>query len=176
MIKNLLSIFVVLAGLSILTLSSISIIGVTESYSQTAQTQAKSHSSNTVHITKDASNSYVLSSGSSQIGTFDTTYTIAGSATALKESNVLITSTIIKDFDKSPVIGYVIAHKSKSDSKLPTLANPFVDKGIINEKIKSEIQTSIGSSQKLKTTHAEIKCNFGMEINDWKCSTHGLLG
>ena len=73
MIKNLLSIFVILAGLSILTLTSISIIGVTESYSQTAQTQAKSQSSNTIHITKDASNSYVLSSGSSQIGTFDTT-------------------------------------------------------------------------------------------------------
>ena len=52
MIKNLLSIFVVLAGLSILTLSIISIIGVTESYSQTAQTQAKSQSSNTIHITK----------------------------------------------------------------------------------------------------------------------------
>jgi hypothetical protein len=175
MIKNLLNIFVVLAGLSILTLSSISIIGVTESYSQTAQAQAKSQSY-TIHITKDASNSYVLSSGSSQIGTFDTTYTIAGSVTSLKESNVLITSTIIKDFDKSPVVGYVIAHKSESRSKLSTLANPFVDKGIINEKIKSEIQTSIGSSQKLKTTQAEIKCNFGMEINDWKCSTHGLLG
>jgi hypothetical protein len=176
MTKNLLTILVVAAGLSVLTLNSVSIIGVTESYSQTAETQAKSQSSNTIHITKDASNSYVLSSGSSQIGTFDTTYTIAGSVTSLKESNDLVTSTIIKDFDKSPVIGYVIAHKSKSNSNLPTLANPFVDKTTINEKIKSEIQSSIGSSQKLKTTQAEIKCNFGMEIKDWKCSTHGLLG
>lgn len=63
MIKNLLTILVVAAGLSVLTLNSVSIIGVTESYSQTAESQAKSQSSNTIHITKDASNSYVLSSG-----------------------------------------------------------------------------------------------------------------
>lgn len=175
MIKNLSNILIVLSGLSLLTISSISIMGIAESYAQTSELQSKSPSS-TIHITKDSSNSYALSSGSSQIGTFDTTYTIVGSVTSLKESTDLITSTIIKDFDKSPVIGYVIAHKSKSDSKLPTLANPFVDKATINEKIKSEIQSSIGSSQKLKTTQAEVKCNLGMEINDWKCSTHGLLG
>jgi hypothetical protein len=84
-----------------------------------------------------------LSSGSSHIGSFDTTYTIIGSVTSLKESNNLITSTITKDYDSSPLIGYVIAHKSKSDSKSATLANPFADKSTIDEKIKSEIQTSI---------------------------------
>ena len=175
MIKNLFTILLVLSGLSIVTISSISIMGTAESYAQTGELQSKSPTS-TIHITKDASNSYVLSSGSSHIGTFDTTYTIVGSVSSLKKSTDLITSTIIKDFDQSPVIGYVIAHKSKSDTKMPTLANPFADKTTINEKIKSEIQSSINSSQKLKTTQAEIKCNFGMEINDWKCSTHGLLG
>ncbi len=117
-----------------------------------------------------------MSSDSSHIGSFDTTYTIVGSVTSLKESINLITSTITKDYDRSPIIGYVIAHKSKSDSKSATLANPFADRSTINEKIKNEIQTSINSSQKLKTTKSEIKCNFGMEIRDWKCSTHGLLG
>ena len=174
MITNLTNMLVLLTGLSILTVSSFSIIGITESYSQTVETKSQSVS-NTIHITKDASNSYALSSGSSHIGSFDTTYTIIGSVTSLKESNNLITSTITNDYDSSPVIGYVISHKSKSDSKSATLANPFADKSTINEKIKSEIQTSINSSQKLKTTKAEIKCNFGMEISDWKCSTHGLL-
>src|SRR5687768_11110541 len=116
MIKNLSNILIILSGLSLLTLSSISIMGIAESYAQTSELQSKSPSS-TIHITKDSSNSYALSSGSSQIGTFDTTHTIVGSVTSLKESTDLITSTIIKDFDKSPVIGYVIAHKSKSDSK-----------------------------------------------------------
>ena len=175
MIKNLSNTLIVLSALSILTISSISIMGIVESYAQTSELQSKL-SASTIHITKDASNSYALSSGSSQIGTFDTTYTILGSVTSLKQSTDLVISTIINDFDKSPFIGYVIAPKSKSDTKLPTLANPFVDKSTINEKIKNEIQSSISSSQKLKTSQAEIKCSFGMEINDWKCSTHSLLG
>lgn len=175
MMKNLSNTLIILSALSILTISSVSLMGIVESYAQTSELQSKLPAS-TIHITKDASNSYVLSSGSSQIGTFDTTYTILGSITSLKQSTDLIISTIIKDFDKSPFIGYIIAHKSKSDTKLPTLANPFVDKSTINEKIKNEIQSSISSAQKLKTSQAEIKCSFGMEINDWKCSTHSLLG
>ena len=175
MMKNLSNTLIILSALSILTISSVSLMGIVESYAQTSELQSKLPAS-TIHITKDASNSYVLSSGSSQIGTFDTTYTILGSVTSLKQSTDLIISTIIKDFDKSPFIGYIIAHKSKSDTKLPTLANPFVDRSTINEKIKNEIQSSISSAQKLKTSQAEIKCTFGMEINDWKCSTHSLLG
>jgi hypothetical protein len=175
MMKNLSNNLIILSALSILTISSVSLMGIVESYAQTSELQSKLPAS-TIHITKDASNSYVLSSGSSQIGTFDTTYTILGSVTSLKQSTDLIISTIVKDFDKSPFIGYIIAHKSKSDTKLPTLANPFVDKSTINEKIKNEIQSSISSAQKLKTSQAEIKCTFGMEINDWKCSTHSLLG
>ena len=175
MMKNLSNTLIILSALSILTISSVSLMGILESYAQTSELQSKLPAS-TIHITKDASNSYVLSSGSSQIGTFDTTYTILGSVTSLKQSTDLIISTIIKDFDKSPFIGYIIAHKSKSDTKLPTLANPFVDKSTINEKIKNEIQSSISSAQKLKTSQAEIKCSLGMEINDWKCSTHSLLG
>lgn len=175
MMKNLSNTLIILSALSILTISSVSLMGIVESYAQTSELQSKLPAS-TIHITKDASNSYVLSSGSSQIGTFDTTYTILGSVTSLKQSTDLVISTIIKDFDKSPFIGYIIAQKSKSDTKLPTLANPFVDKSTINEKIKNEIQSSISSAQKLKTSQAEIKCTFGMEINDWKCSTHSLLG
>jgi len=75
MITNLTNILVLLTGLSILTISSFSIIGITESYSQTVETKSQS-ASNTIHITKDASNSYALSSSSSHIGSFDTTYTI----------------------------------------------------------------------------------------------------
>ena len=175
MMKNLSNTLIILSALSILTISSVSLMEIVETYAQTSELQSKLPAS-TIHITKDASNSYVLSSGSSQIGTFDTTYTILGSVTSLKQSTDLVISTIIKDFDKSPFIGYIIAHKSKSDTKLPTLANPFVDKSTINEKINNEIQSSISTAQKLKTSQAEIKCSFGMEINDWKCSTHSLLG
>ena len=160
-------------GLSILTISSIPFLGLTESFSQTTETQSKSSSS--LHITKHSSNSYALSSGSSHIGSFDSTYTILGSISSIKESKDLITSTIINDYDKSPFIGYVIAHKSKTDSKSPGLANPFADKATINGKIKGEIQKSIDSTSKMNTKEAIIKCDFGMEISKWNCITHGLI-
>jgi hypothetical protein len=162
-------------GLSILTISSIPFLGLTESFSQTTETQSKSSSS--LHITKHSSNSYALSSGSSHIGSFDTTYNILGSVSSIKESKDLITSTIINDYDKSPFIGYVIVQKGKSSdsSKSLGLANPFADKTTINEKIKSEIQKSIDSTNKINTKEAVIKCDFGMEISKWNCITHGLI-
>ena len=55
-------------GLSMLTISSISFLGFTESFSQT--TESKQSSSSSLHITKQGSNSYLLSSGSSHIASF----------------------------------------------------------------------------------------------------------
>lgn len=165
---------VVVLGLSIFTISSISFLEPTESFSQ------KSSSSSPLHITKHSANSYALSSGSSHIGSFDTTYTILGSISSIKQSQNLITSTIINDYDKSPFIGYVIAPKSKSSSldssKSTGLANPFADKATIKSKIKNEIQKSIDSTKKIKTKEAVIKCDFGMEVSKWNCITRGLLG
>ena len=149
-----------------MTVSSILFLEPIESFAQKS----------TLHITKHSSNSYALSSGSSHIASFGTAYNILGSVASIKESHNLITSTIIKDYDKSPFVGYVIAHKDKSDSKSPGLANPFADKATIDAKIKSEIQKSIDSTSKLKTKEAVIKCDFGMEISKWNCSAHGLVG
>ncbi len=153
---------VLVLGLSIMTISSILFLEPIESSAQKS----------TLHITKHGSNTYALSSGSSHIGSFDTTYNILGSVESIKESHNLITSTIIKDYDKSPFLGYVIAHKGKSSDS----SNPFADKATIDAKIKSEIQKSIDSTSKLKTKEAVIKCNFGMEISKWNCSAHGLVG
>ena len=164
---------VVVLGLSIFTISSITFLEPTESFSQ------KSSSSSPLHITKHSANSYALSSGSSHIGSFDTTYTILGSISSIKQSQNLITSTIINDYDKSPFIGYVIAPKSKSSldsSKSTGLENPFADKATIKSKIKNEIQKSIDSTKKIKTNEAVIKCDFGMEVSKWNCITRGLLG
>ena len=157
---------VLLLGLSIMTISSILFLEPIESFAQKS----------TLHITKHSSNTYALSSGSSHIGSFDTTYNILGSISSIKESHDLITSTIIKDYDKSPFEGYVIAHKGKSDSKSLGLANPFADKSTINAKIKSEIQKSIDATNKMKSKEAVIKCSFGMEVSKWNCSAHGLVG
>ena len=71
MIRNNSILFTILVlGLSILTISSISFLGPIELFSQTTETQSKQSSSSSLHITKHSSNSYVLSSGSSHIGSF----------------------------------------------------------------------------------------------------------
>jgi hypothetical protein len=145
---------------------------------------SSSASSSSVHITKDTTNSYTISSGSSSIGTFDTTYTILGNINSIKSASNLIISTITKDYDSSPTIGYVKVsgqttaegETNSSSSQASTLVNPFADKATINQKINTEIQKAMESAMKSNFANVEIKCDFGMELSNWKCSSHGLLG
>ena len=149
-----------------------------------AQISSSASSFSAVHITKDTTNSYTISSGFTSIGTFDTTYTILGSITSIKNATDLIISTITKDYDSTPTIGYVRVAPQKtaqgeasSSSPQPsTIANPFADKATINQSITTEIQKAITSAAKSNFVNLEIKCHFGMDLSDWKCSSHDLLG
>jgi hypothetical protein len=150
-----------------------------------AQTSSSTSSFSAVHITKDTTNSYTISSGFTSIGTFDTTYTIVGDINSMKNARDLIISTVTKDYDSTPTIGYVKVAPQKtaqgeansSSSPQPsTIANPFADKAIINQRITTEIQKAIESATKSNFVTLEIKCDFGMDLSDWKCSSHGLLG
>jgi hypothetical protein len=153
-----------------------------------AQISSSASSFSAVHITKDTTNSYTISSGFTSIGTFDTTYTILGSITSIKNATDLIISTITKDYDSIPTIGYVRVapqktaqgEASSSSSSSPpqpsTIANPFADKATINQSITTEIQKAITSAAKSNFVNLEIKCHFGMDLSDWKCSSHDLLG
>src|SRR5215208_676708 len=155
-----------------------------------AQISSSASSFSAVHITKDTTNSYTISSGFTSIGTFDTTYTILGSITSIKNATDLIISTITKDYDSTPTIGYVrvapqktaqgeaSSSSSSSSSSSPqpsTIANPFADKATINQSITTEIQKAITSAAKSNFVNLEIKCHFGMDLSDWKCSSHDLL-
>ena len=147
-----------------------------------AQTSSSASSSSSVHITKATTSSYTISSGSSSIGTFDTTYTILGNINSIKNASDLIISTITKDYESSPTIGYVkvaaqtTAEGETTSSQPPTLANPFADKATINQKINTEIHKAIELAMKSNFSNVELKCDFGMELSNWKCSSHGLLG
>jgi len=154
-----------------------------------AQISSSASSFSAVYITKDTTNSYTISSGFTSIGTFDTTYTILGSITSIKNATDLIISTITKDYDSTPTIGYVRVapqktaqgEASSSSSSSPsspqpsTIANPFADKATINQSITTEIQKAITSAAKSNFVNLEIKCHFGMDLSDWKCSSHDLL-
>ncbi len=147
-------------------------------FAQTSSSAALS----AVHITKDTTNSYTLSSGFTSIGTFDTTYTILGNITSIENTRDLIISTITKDYDSTPTVGYVKVapqntsqEDASSSSQQSTIANPFADKATINQRITTEIQKAIESAAKSNFANLEIRCNFGMDLSDWKCSSHSLL-
>jgi hypothetical protein len=152
-------------------------------FAQTSSSSSSSASSfSAVHITKDTTNSYTLSSGFSSIGTFDTTYTILGNITSIENTRDLIISTITKDYDSTPTVGYVkVAPQNtsqgdaSSSSQQSTIANPFADKATINQRIMTEIHKAIESAAKSNFVNLEIRCDFGMDLSDWKCSSHSLL-
>ena len=92
-----------------------------------------SASSSSLYITKVTTNSYTISSGSSSIGTFDTSYTILGNLASIKNTSNLVISTITKDYDTCTndsgyreTCGAISAGGETSSSYRPsTLANPF---------------------------------------------------
>jgi hypothetical protein len=90
-----------------------------------------------------------------------------GGVDSIKTSRDLITSTIIQDYDSSPTIGYV-----KVPAAVSPGANPFADEATINKTITSEIDKAIESAERLNLTDTGIRCNFGMELSEWKCSKY----
>jgi hypothetical protein len=169
-------IVVMISALAIITSLSIGTAATIPMSKIYAQSFSASSSSN-VQITKDLTNSYTISSGSSQVGSFDTKYTILGNIDALKKEQKLIVSTVTSDFNSSPVIGYIkTSSGSSGQQQQPTLSNPFADKSTINQKISTEINNAISSSSALNTAKASIQCDFGMSISQWNCKSHGLVG
>lgn len=126
-----------------------------------------------IHILKDGTNSYILSGSSSSVGSFDTTYRIAGERSAIRSAENLIISTITHDFRTSPTIGYITATSmSTADAASDaTLANPFATPEQITERITSELRRVIGEAESNTSQgqHIEIKCNFGMTLEDMQC-------
>jgi hypothetical protein len=147
----------------------------------------------TIHIIKDGTNSYVISGSSSSVGSFDTTYRIAGERTAIRTAENLIVSTVVDDFKKSPTIGYVrIANMTTTTSTStttgnastttttanPTLPNPFATPEQITERITNEIRRVISEAENNTSQgqYVEINCGFGMSLEDMRCHYISLIG
>jgi hypothetical protein len=131
----------------------------------------------TIHIIKDATNSYTISGSASYIGSFDTTYRIAGERSAIRSAENLIISTITRDFTTSRTIGYVTAGGGTGATGTEAgLPSPFASHQQITERITSELRSAItqAESSTSQGQHVEIKCNFGMSLEDMRCQ-HGPL-
>jgi hypothetical protein len=138
----------------------------------------------TIHITKDGTNSYVISGGTSSIGSFDTTYRIVGERSAVRTSEDLIITTITSDYSSSPTIGYVSAGNMTATTTGgtadtgATLPNPFASPEQITERITSELRRVISESEDNTPQGqlVEINCNFGMTLDDMLCQSTPLVG
>jgi hypothetical protein len=138
----------------------------------------------TIHITKDGTNSYVLSGGTSSIGSFDTTYRVVGERSAVRTSEGLIISTITSDYSSSPTIGYVRAGNltaTATDATADTgttLPNPFASPEQITERITSELRRVISEAENNTPQGqlVEINCDFGMTLDDMRCQSTPLVG
>jgi Ca2+-binding RTX toxin-like protein len=131
----------------------------------------------TIHIIKHGSNSYAISGGSSTVGSFDTTYTIAGERSAIRSAENLIITTITDDFRTSPTIGYVRAGGTGTTTGTDaTLPSPFASHEQITERITTELRRVISEAESSTSQgqHVEIKCDFGMTLDEMRCH-HGTL-
>jgi hypothetical protein len=133
----------------------------------------------TIHIIKDATNSYTISGSSSHVGSFDTTYRIAGERSAIRSAENLIISTITHDFTTSPIIGYIRAGGTGATASTEAgagLPSPFASHQHITERITSELRSAItqAESSTSQGQHVEIKCDFGMSLESMRCH-HGPL-
>jgi hypothetical protein len=129
----------------------------------------------TIHIIKDGTNSYVISGSSSSVGSFDTTYRVVGETSAIRTSEDLILATIISDFSTSLTIGYVMVGNTTTATAGAadgtTLPNPFATPEQITERITSDLRRVIGEAENNTSQgqHVEIKCEFGMTLEDMRC-------
>jgi hypothetical protein len=127
-----------------------------------------------IHITKHGTNSYVISGGSSSVGSFDTTYRVVGERSTIRASEDLIISTITDDFSSSPTIGYITPGGTTTTTGAapePTLPSPFATPEQITERITSELRRVISEAESNtpQGQHVEIKCDFGMTLDEMRC-------
>jgi hypothetical protein len=127
-----------------------------------------------IYIIKHDTNSYVISGEMSSVGSFDTTYRIAGERSAIRSAENLVLSTITVDFMTSPTIGYVTVGNTTtttSGQATTTLPNPFASPEQITERITNELRRVISEAENNTSQgqYVEIKCGFGMTLEDMQC-------
>jgi hypothetical protein len=151
--------------------------GGNDTTTTTEATTSTGEQQSTIYITKDGTNSYIISSGSSSVGSFDTTFRVAGERSAIRAAEDLIISTITSDFSSSPTIGYVMVGNTTSASANATLPNPFASTEMITERITNELRRVIieAENNTVEGQDVEIKCEFGMTLEDMQCHYIPLL-
>ena len=100
-----------------------------------------------------------------------------GTTTDFIKAKDALTSSIIDDFGKSPTIGYIKMNTAttQTNTNIPGLANPFVSKEQIDEKMKSVLSYALNKIEHPEGVtlnigdSREIRCEFGNVLTDYWC-------
>ena len=146
-------------------------------YSTTMST-ASAQLNYSIKVAKTSEGNFTIINGASYLGSsFDTTYTMTGTAPNFTKAKDTLITSIIDDFDKSSTIGYIKMNNinNQSSGNITGLANPFVSQDQINQKIKSvltyaldKIEQPVGITPNVGDSR-EIKCKFSNILNDFWC-------
>jgi hypothetical protein len=141
-------------------------------------TAANAQSDYTIKVAKTTEGDFTVTDGASYVGpSFNTTYSMRGTTTDFINGRDALTSFILEDFGKSPTIGYIKMNSTdtQSNTNATGIANPFVSKEQIDEKVKSVLTYALD-----KIEHPEgitlnaggtrnLMCVFGNVLNDFWC-------
>lgn len=139
---------------------------------------AVAQSDYTIKVAKTTEGDFTVTNGASYIGTyFDTTYTMTGTVTDFIKAKDVLMALILDDFSKSPTIGYIKTNSTvtQTNDNMTGLANPFVSKEQIDDKVKSvlsyaldKIEHPVGITPDIGDSR-QIKCVFGNVLDDFWC-------
>ena len=138
----------------------------------------------TIKVAKTTEGGFTVTDGASYVdSSFETTYTMTGTATDFVNARDALTASILDDFRKSPTIGYVKVNTTgtQANTNATGLANPFASKEQIDEKVKSvlsyaldKIEHPVGITPNAGETR-EVKCEFGSVLEDFWCDIPTFL-
>jgi hypothetical protein len=151
----------------------------------TSMSTANAQSNSTIKVAKNTQDNFNVTNGAIYVGSsFDTTYTMTGTATDFIKARNTLTSSILDDFDKSPTIGYIKINNTdaQTNSNVTGIANPFASKELINEKVKSvlsyaldKIEHPVGITLNIDNSR-QIECEFGNVLHDFWCDIPTFAG
>lgn len=141
---------------------------------------AHAQSNYTIQVSKTTEGNFVVNDGVSYIGTyFDTTYSMTGTTDDFTKAKSVLISTILDDFGKTSTIGYIKMNSTDNqtmNSNLTGIANPFVSKEQIDDKIRSvlmyaldKIEHPVGIIPPSIGDSREIRCNFSNVLDNFWC-------
>ena len=122
-----------------------------------------------VILSRISSANTIILKGTSFVGSFDTTYTISGSKSHIRDSNDVILRSITDDFTNSSTIGYVKLSNSVSNNSNLKIVNPFVSKERVEQKIDELLESAILEASNANDEFVSITCNFGSSLNAYSC-------